>query len=77
MPLSLNPFRIGRKLTLWLAVIVKLVGGSLATYAPEIISFCCGRFLLGMGSTGTYLIGFIIGRPIVGTGIEYGAFARL
>nr|XP_006825792.1 PREDICTED: organic cation transporter protein-like [Saccoglossus kowalevskii] len=58
---------IGRKPVFFISLISSIVVGAVATVSQTYIMFLICQFLLGLCSTGMFLVGFVIGVELVGT----------
>lgn len=60
-------FRFGRRLPLVGAVILQLASGIAASLTPEYWSFTILRFILGVATGGTMVVGYVLTMEFVGT----------
>jgi len=54
--------RIGRKSATMTYLCIRVVGFSLATFAPNYPTCVVGRFILGVGSSGCFLCAYVLGE---------------
>ena len=56
--------RVGRRITVWAFIWLKVGGNFLATFAPGVMVFSTGRFLIGLGNAGSFIIAFVLGENL-------------
>lgn len=54
-------FRYGRKIIFFISLVIQLVFGVLAAFAPEYISFTFARLIVGATTSGVFLVAYVIG----------------
>ncbi|CAD5114726.1 DgyrCDS3769 [Dimorphilus gyrociliatus] len=55
----------GRKPAIVIFIIIKLIGGYLATFASNLILFCFGRFIMAIGTTGSGIAAYVLMQEII------------
>ena len=58
--------RIGRKPTFFLSVVLQVIFGILAGVAPEYYSFIIFRLVIGMTTSGVFLVSYVLAMESVG-----------
>ncbi|XP_060519312.1 organic cation transporter protein [Cylas formicarius] len=58
--------RWGRKKTFFLSLVIQVVFGALAGFAPEFWSFSIARAVVGATTSGVFLVAYVIGLEMVG-----------
>ena len=58
--------RIGRKPTFFLSIILQIIFGLLAGFAPEYYSFVAARLIIGMTTSGVFLVSYVLAMESVG-----------
>ena len=61
----LNCYRIGRKPTIQIFIVLKLAFGLLGTFAENFAMFSVARVFLGMGSFSVYLVSYVLGKILL------------
>lgn len=54
--------RYGRKPIFFLSLVIQVVFGILAAYAPEYITFTIARLVIGATTSGVFLVAYVIGN---------------
>ena len=58
--------RIGRKPTFFLSVVLQIIFGLLAGFAPEYYSFVIARLIIGATTSGVFLVSYVLAMESVG-----------
>lgn len=58
--------RYGRKIIFFISLVIQLVFGVLAAFAPEYISFTFARLIVGATTSGVFLVAYVIAMEMVG-----------
>ncbi|KAJ8949972.1 hypothetical protein NQ318_002380, partial [Aromia moschata] len=58
--------RYGRKLTFFISLVIQLVFGIIASFAPEYWTFTIARAVVGATTSGVFLVAYVIGLEMVG-----------
>ncbi|XP_066151542.1 organic cation transporter protein-like [Euwallacea fornicatus] len=59
--------RWGRKKTFFLSLVVQVVFGTIAAFAPEFWTFTIARAVVGATTSGVFLVAYVIGLEMVGS----------
>ena len=59
--------RFGRKPTFFLSIVLQIIFGLLAGFAPEYYSFVAARLVIGMTCSGVFLVSYVLAMESVGT----------
>lgn len=65
--ISLSVFsdcRYGRKPIFFISLVVQVVFGVLAAFAPEYVTFTIARLVVGATTSGVFLVAYVIGKRI-------------
>lgn len=55
-------FRYGRKITFFISLVIQLVFGIIAAFAPEYWTFTIARAIVGATTSGVFLVAYVIGK---------------
>lgn len=58
--------RFGRKPIFFLSLVIQVIFGVLAAYAPEYITFTIARLVIGATTSGVFLVAYVIAMEMVG-----------
>lgn len=53
--------RYGRKLIFFMSLVLQVIFGFLAAFAPEFWTFTAARFVVGATTSGVFLVAYVIG----------------
>ncbi|XP_066254565.1 organic cation transporter protein-like [Euwallacea similis] len=62
--------RWGRKKTFFLSLVVQVVFGTIAAFAPEFWTFTIARSVVGATTSGVFLVAYVIGLEMVGSSMR-------
>lgn len=55
-------YRYGRKPTFFISLVIQVVFGTAAAFAPEFWTFTFARLVVGMTTSGVFLVAYVIGK---------------
>ena len=58
-------FRFGRKLIFFISLVIQVVFGLIAAFAPELWSFSLARAIVGATTSGVFLVAYVIGKKTI------------
>ncbi|XP_046393817.1 organic cation transporter protein-like [Ischnura elegans] len=58
--------RFGRKPTFFFSLVLQVIAGIFAAFAPDYISFVIARMIVGATTSGVFLVAYVIGVELVG-----------